>query len=408
MNLLRTITVAIRALGLNAARSFLTVLGVIIGVGAVIAMVSVGEGAKAKVADSFRAMGTSTLIVTAGSSQSGGVRGGAGSRTTITWDDLAAIAQLPEVAYAAPQLRSSGQLVSEESNWQAPVYGTTSDWFAVREWKVERGEPITAADVTARKTSAVIGKTVADNLFPSGVDPIGQIIRINRTPFVVTGILEKKGISAMGSDNDDQVLIPSSTFSAKISGGLAKFINGQILVSAVAKDRTGEAKAAIEELLRRQHKLREGDDNDFNVRDMAEIVKAQTESSDTISALLFGVALTSLIVGGIGIMNIMLVSVTERTREIGLRMAIGAKGKNILMQFLIEAVLLSVSGGLLGIAAGFGAAKYMAGKFAIPFVVRPDIVLLAVVVSAGVGVIFGLFPAWKASRLDPITALRYE
>jgi putative ABC transport system permease protein len=408
VSLFRTIAVALAALGRNKTRSLLTVLGVIIGVGAVICMVSIGEGAKAQVAESFRAMGTSTLIVTSGSSQAGGVRGGAGSRLTLTQDDLAAIAQLPEVAFVSPQLRASGQLVSEEANWQAPVYGIAPEWFSVREWAIEAGEGITAADVGSRKTVAVIGKTIVDNLFPSGVDPIGQTIRVNKTPFIVVGVLEKKGISAGGGDNDDVVLVPASTYSTKISGGMSKFVNGQILVSAANKDRTAEAKAAIEELLRREHRIRDGETDDFTVRDMAEIVSARTESTNTITSLLAGVALVSLIVGGIGIMNIMLVSVTERTREIGLRMAVGAKGKNVLLQFLIEAVLLSLVGGLIGIAAGIGAAKYMAGKFGFPLLVRPDIVVLAVGVSAAVGVVFGLFPARKASQLDPITALRYE
>ena len=408
MNILRTLRVAIDALTRNKIRSLLTVLGVIFGVGAVIAMVSIGEGAKARVADSFRAMGTSTLIVSSGSVTSGGARGGAGTRPTLTYDDLAAIGGLAEVAHVAPQLRGSGQQVSEESNWQGPVYGTTPEWFLIRDWAVERGETLTAQQVTARSTVAVIGKTVAENLFPSGVDPVGQTIRINRTPFTVIGLLSRKGTSQFGSDNDDTVVVPSTTFSGKITGGLTKFVNGQILVSAANKDQTAEAKGAIEDLLRSRHRIREGEDDDFAVRDMAETVAAQTASTNTITSLLAGVALVSLLVGGIGIMNIMLVSVTERTREIGLRMAVGAKALHVLTQFLIEAVLLSLIGGVLGIGAGIGAATYMADKYAFPLLIRFDIIVLAVGVSAAVGVVFGLFPARKAARLDPITALRYE
>jgi len=407
VNLIRTLAVALTALTRNATRSLLTVLGVIIGVGAVIAMVSIGEGAKAQVAAGFRAMGTSTLTVTGGSSGSGGVRGGAGSRLTLTWDDLAGLRGLPEVAAVAPSLRASGQVISDESNWQTPVYGISPEWFEIRDWKITAGEPVSSSDVAARKTVAVLGRTVVDNLFASGADPIGQTIRINHVPFTVIGVLEKKGTSGFGSDNDDQIVIPYTTHQTRVSGGLAKFVNGQILVSAANPEDTAGAKAAIEEFLRGQHKIKNGED-DFNVRDMAEIISARTESTKTMTSLLAGVAVVSLIVGGIGIMNIMLVSVTERTREIGLRMAVGAKARHVLLQFLIEAVLLSVAGGILGIGAGIGAAKYMAGKLTVPFMVRADIIVIAVLVSAAVGVVFGLFPAQKASRLDPITALRYE
>jgi putative ABC transport system permease protein len=409
VNLFRTFAVALTALARTKTRSLLTMLGVIIGVGAVIAMVSIGEGAKARVSETFQAMGTSTLVVSGGAARTAGVRGGGGSRMALTWDDLAAIAQMPEVSFAAPQLRANAQIVGEEGNWQTSVYGTTPEWFDIREWKVVKGDPLSAADVQGRKAVAVIGQTIVDNLFPSGADPIGQTIRINRAPFTVIGVLDKKGTSAFGSDNDDQIVVPSTTYVAKVGGGgLAKFIPGQILVSAAQRGKTADTKLALEELLRRSHKIREGDEDDFNVRDMAEIAAASAESTEVITKLLFGVALVSLLVGGIGIMNIMLVSVTERTREIGLRMAIGAKGHHVLTQFLIEAVVLSVVGGMFGIVAGIVAAKYLAIEFGFPLLVRFDIVALAVVVSAAVGIVFGLFPARKASALDPITALRYE
>jgi putative ABC transport system permease protein len=298
-------------------------------------------------------------------------------------------------------------MISEETNYNAPVYGTSPEWFVVRDWKVVEGEPLSSADVAGRKTVAVLGQTVVANLFPSGASPIGQRIRINNVVFTVTGILDRKGATAW-SDNDDQVLIPYTTHQIRISGGLGKYLSGQMLVKAADPNSTAAAKATIEEEMRRLHKIRNPEDDDFTVRDNAEVVNMRTESTNTITSLLAGVALVSLIVGGIGIMNIMLVSVTERTREIGLRMAVGAKGRNVLLQFLIEAVLLSVVGGTLGIGAGIGAAKYMSGELSVPFVVRPDIVVVAVAVSAAVGIVFGLFPARKASRLDPITALRYE
>jgi len=407
VNLLRTTMVALTALSRTKTRSFLTVLGVIIGVGAVIAMVSIGEGAKARVAAQFEAMGTSTLIVSSGASNAGGARGGAGSRLTLTWEDLDAIRALPEVAAAAPQLRGNAQILAEGANWQTQINATTPDWFIVRSWKVAAGEELTAADVAGARKVAVLGKTVATNLF-ADVDPVGQTIRIDRTPFTVVGVLEAKGTSAFGQDNDDVVVIPTKTFLSKVSGANARYLGGQIMVMAASRDQTTLAKAAIEDLLRTQHKLRSDAEDDFAVRDLTSVAKARAESTDTITSLLAGVALVSLLVGGIGIMNIMLVSVTERTREIGLRMAIGAKPGQVRLQFLIEAIVLSVAGGLIGIAAGYGAGKYMAASFGFPMLVQPQIVVLAVAVSAAVGITFGLYPAHRASRLDPITALRHE
>jgi putative ABC transport system permease protein len=337
------------------------------------------------------------------------VRGGQGSRQTITWDDLEAIRELPEVAHAAPQMRKTTQVIGEGGNWQTTIYGTTPEWFEIRAWPMRSGEAIGAADVTASRKVAVLGRTVADALFGPGVDPLGATIRIDRVPFTVVGVAAAKGTSPNGSDNDDMVVVPASTFSTKLGGGgTAKYLSGQILVSAVSDRATAAAQASIAELLRQRHRLRDDADDDFSVRDLSAIAAAQAESTETITSLLAGVALVSLIVGGIGIMNIMLVSVTERTREIGLRMAIGAKPRHVLLQFLIEATVLSVAGGLLGILGGVAAAYYMAGKFGFPPVVRPDIVLLAVGVSALVGIGFGLYPARKASRLDPITALRFE
>jgi putative ABC transport system permease protein len=390
-------------------RSLLTVLGVIIGVGAVIAMVSIGEGAKARVNATFDAMGTNMLVVRSGSSRMHGARGGSGTQPSLTWDDLDAIRrQIASIAVAAPQLQARAQVVSEGENWQTGITGTTPEYFAIRNWSINAGELFTAADVAAGRKVAVLGRTVSETLFGEGVDPTGETIRVNRVPFEVVGLLAKKGTSPFGSDYDDTVVIPATTFGAKVSGGLHKFLDGSIMVSAVSRDATGQAKADIEALLRERHRLRAGQEDDFSVRDLSEIAEAQQESAQTITSLLAGVALVSLLVGGIGIMNIMLVSVTERTREIGLRMAVGAKQRNVLAQFLIEAVVLSVAGGLIGVAAGIAAGNYMAAKFEFPLLVRFDIVALAVAVSAAVGVAFGIYPARKASRLDPITALRYE
>ena len=407
MNLFRTISIALTALARTKTRSLLTVLGVIIGVGAVIAMVAIGEGAKARVAEQFESMGTSTLIVTSGASSAGGARGGAGSRPTLTWTDLDAIAALPEVGAAAPQLRGSAQVVSEAANWQTQINATTPAWFTVRAWDVARGEALSDADVAGNRKVVVLGQTVVANLFGDD-DPLGQTVRIDRTPFVVVGVLEKKGTSAMGQDSDDVVVIPSTTYLSKVSGGNARYLNGQIMVMAADRDHTAATQAAIEELLRTRHQLRASADDDFTVRDLTAVAKARAASAATITSLLAGVALVSLLVGGIGIMNVMLVSVTERTREIGLRMAIGARPGNVRLQFLIEAMVLSLAGGLVGIATGVIAGRSLAAHFGFPLLIRPDVVVLAVAVSAGVGVAFGLYPAHRASRMDPITALRHE
>jgi len=409
MTPLRTLRVAFGALLRNKMRSFLTVLGVVIGVAAVIAMVSIGEGAKARVAGTFEQMGTNMLVVRSGSSQHGGMRGGAGSMPNLTFEDLEAIQrEVPTVRHAAPLQSTSAQVVSEEQNWQTSITGTTPEYFDVRNWPIAKGRRFSAAEVAAKAKVAVLGKTVADNLYGVGADPLGQTIRINRIPFEVVGVAAEKGSSGPGGDNDDAVLVPVTTFSAKIQGGLQRYIRGGIFVSATSQADTARAQAGIEALLRERHRIRPGQDDDFNVRDMAEIASAFQESAATITSLLAGVALVSLLVGGIGIMNIMLVSVTERTREIGLRMAVGAKPRQILAQFLVEAIVLATLGGLLGVAAGVGGASYLAGQFGWTLLVRVDMVLLAVGFSGVVGIVFGLYPARKAALLDPIQALRYE
>ena len=409
MNPLQTFGIASRALLRNKTRSFLTALGVIIGVGAVICVVAIGEGAKANVAAQFAAMGTDLLIVQSGSSRSGGARGGAGSAPTLTWDDVTAMqTQLPSVRYVAPQLQASAQLVSDQQNWSTRVTGTTPDYFLIRNWPASSGGLFNQSDVDGGGKVVVLGQTAVDNLFTPDVDPIGQTVRINNTPFVVVGVAAAKGQSAQGQDYDDVAFVPVSTFQAKIQGGLQKFVSGSVFVGADPSFGTTAAQNEITALLRERHQLRGGAPDDFQVRNLAEMASAQEEGADTMTTLLTAIAAVSLAVGGIGIMNIMLVSVTERTREIGVRMAIGAKPRHILLQFLVEALTLSLLGGLLGVTTGWGAARYMATKFGWTMVIEPQIVAIAVGFSAAVGVIFGLYPAYKASRLDPIQALRFE
>ena len=406
MNPLATLRIALRALLRNKLRSVLTALGIVIGVAAVIAMVSIGEGAKAKVQQAFSAMGTNLLVVLSGSTSAGGSRGGFGSLPTLTWDDLKAIqTELPSVRYAAPQLRSSGPVLAEEQNWTTQIIGTTPEYFLIRNWDSTSGGGMTQSDVDSRAKRVWLGQTVSDKLFGPGFDPSGQIVRVRNIPLEVAGVMAGKGQSNNGEDYDDVVFVPSSTFATMIQGGLQKFINGRIFVGA---HDTAAAERAIKILLRDRHRLRPGADDDFSVRNLAEMASAQEEGTRTMTTLLASVAAVSLFVGGIGIMNIMLVSVTERTREIGVRMAVGARPTDILAQFLIEALCLSLLGGLLGVALGLYVASELAQSFGWPLLIRTDIVLLSVGVSAAVGVGFGLYPARKASQLDPIEALRYE
>jgi putative ABC transport system permease protein len=408
MNPLVTFRLALRALLRNKMRSFLTMLGIIIGVSAVIAMVAIGEGAKAQVEKSFAAMGTSLLIVMPGSSSAGGARGGFGSQPTLTWDDLKAIqTEVTSVKSAAPVLRSSAQLVSEDQNWTTTVQGTTPEYFEIRTWSIANGSGLTQSDVEGGTKVIVLGQTVASRLFGSG-DPVGQAVRIKNTPFQVVGVLQAKGQSPTGQDYDDGAFVPVTTFQSKIQGGLQKYLSGTIFVSAVSAADTSRAQTAVTHLLRDRHRIPTGADDDFSIRNLTEIAGAQQEGTKTMTTLLASIAFVSLLVGGIGIMNIMLVSVTERTREIGVRMAVGAKPHHILAQFLVEALTLSLLGGLLGVAIGIGGGAWLAKSFNWPMLVQPDIVGISVVFSALVGVCFGLYPARKASLLDPIEALRYE
>ncbi|XXF79637.1 ABC transporter permease [Myxococcaceae bacterium GXIMD 01537] len=410
MNLLETFRLAVRALLRSKTRSFLTALGIIIGVGAVIAMVAIGDGARASVQKVFDSMGTNLLIVLPGSSTSGGARGGFGSQPTITWDDLRAIrTEVPSVRAAAPELRSSAQVFSEDQNWATSVTGTTTDFFTVRNWSVASGAFFTTQDVEAGAKVAVLGMTVVENLYGSGANPVGQVVRINKTPFTVVAVTARKGQSAMGQDFDNAVFVPATAFQRHVQAqALGNFIPGAIFVQATSAADTSRAQEEVSQLLRERHRLGEGKADDFDIRNLAEVASGQQESTKTLSLLLAAIAAVSLVVGGIGIMNIMLVSVTERTREIGVRVAVGARPRDILTQFLIEALALALLGGLIGTALGVGVAQLLSSQFGWPLLVRPEVALLALGFSGLVGVGFGLYPARKASLLDPIDALRYE
>jgi putative ABC transport system permease protein len=407
--ILASMKIAFGALLINKLRSALTMLGIIIGVAAVIAMVAVGAGAQVRIQQQIASIGSNIIIVLSGSITSSGVRVGTGNAQTLTEDDAKALANdSSAVQAAAPVSRGGAQVVYGNQNWGTQILGTTPDYLSIRDLQVEEGQPFTTADVDAAAKVALIGKTVAGSLF-NGEDPIGKVIRIKKVPFTVVGTLAPKGQSPTGQDQDDVILLPISSAKKKVIG--ASQANaasvGQIMVQA----RDGMTAAALEQttdILRQRHHIQGSQDDDFSVRDMTEVFKAQESSASVMSILLAAIASVSLVVGGIGIMNIMLVSVTERTKEIGLRQAVGAKTKDILTQFLVEAVTLSVAGGVAGIVLGLtvsGLISYFADWST---VVSLGSILLAFVFSALVGVSFGYYPARKAAFMDPIQALHYE
>jgi len=409
VNFVQTLRVATRALLRNKLRSFLTTLGIIIGVSAVIAMVAIGDGARSRVEASFASMGSNLLVILPGSTSAGGQRGGFGSMPTLTWDDLRAIrTEVPSVRYAAAQLRSNAQILSEDQNWNTSVFGTTTEYFEIRNWPTAVGTPMSDSDVESGAKVVFLGQTVVDKLFGPNTDPTGQMVRIRNVPFEVHGVLAKKGQSPTGQDYDDAAFVPLKAFQTKIQGGLQQYIGGTIYVGATSAETTARAEQQITSLLRDRHHIGPGADDDFSIRNLTELASAQEEGTRTLTTLMASIAAVSLLVGGIGIMNIMLVSVTERTREIGLRMAVGAHPGNVLAQFLVEALALAIAGGVLGIGIGLVTAERLADRFGWPMLVEPKIIAIAVGFSALVGIVFGLYPAHKASNLDPIEALRFE
>jgi putative ABC transport system permease protein len=410
MKVWASIQIAIRALRVNKLRSALTMLGIIIGVGAVIAMMAVGAGARDRIAEQIRSIGSNVIIILSGSTTSGGIRLGHGTLLTLTEDDAAAISrEVAAVETAAPTMRGTAQVIFGNQNWSTVIQAATPEYLLVREWSLDSGRPITHQDVVGATKVALLGQTVAQNLFGE-TDPLGQIIRIKKVPFTVVGVLAAKGQSAWGQDQDDIVIIPLSTAKRKVLGvsqANARSV-GAILIRAKAPEVMDEAVEQVTALLRQRHRLQPGQEDDFTVRNLSEVFAAQEESARTMSLLLGAIASVSLLVGGIGIMNIMLVSVTERTREIGIRMAVGARERDILTQFLIEAVTLALIGGTVGIVLGVGGSALLSFVAQWETLIAPGAILLAFLFSAGVGVFFGYYPARKAASLDPIEALRYE
>jgi len=401
---------AFSSLRANVLRTVLTTLGIVIGVASVIAMVSVGAGAEQKVQSVIQSLGANILIILNGSSTAGGVRGGSGSRLTLTEDDAKALErEIPAIAIAAPSVRGTGQLIFGNSNWFTTIYGASKGYLAAREWVVAEGREFTPTDERAAAKVAIVGQSIVNNVF-NGNSPIGQAIRIKRVPFKIIGVMAEKGQTPFGSDQDDAVFVPLSTAKKRLLGGprlRGKYV-GAITLKAASGDLIGEAEDQARDVLRRLHGIQPGQRDDFSIRNIASILKARADSQRTMTVLLAAVALVSLIVGGIGIMNIMLVSVTERTREIGLRMAVGARGRDIMVQFVIEAVALSLFGGMIGIVLGVAGSILAADVAGWPLIFSPWSVVLALVFSAAVGIFFGYYPALKASRLDPIEALRHD
>ena len=410
MNIRASFRIAINALRLNKMRSMLTMLGIIIGVAAVITMIAVGGGVRERVQSQIQSLGSNLIIIQPGSTTASGVRIGAGANLNLTEDDGYAIArEIPEVQYAAPMNRGNAQIVSGGTNWGTQIFGVTPDWFEVREWPLLHGRIFEQSEMQGSAKVIILGQTVAHELF-GGVDPINQTVRVRNIPFTVIGVLSRKGQSMQGTDQDDTAVMPISTHRNRVFGnqqGRLRRVNViQIKVweGASMKD----AEAGMRELLRQRMRTRPGQDDPFTIRNLTEILQAQEDSSRVMTLLLASVASVSLLVGGIGIMNIMLVSVTERTREIGLRMAIGARSKDILTQFLVEAITLSLIGGFIGIVTGVGSSYLIAHFAGWATKLSVDAIMLAVGFSGTIGVFFGFYPARKASKLLPIEALRYE
>src|SRR4030065_625779 len=403
-----TLRISFRALRVNKMRSALTMLGIIIGVAAVITMLAVGTGARQKIGEQIASMGSNLLIVLPGATTSGGARMGAGSQMTLSMGDAEAILkECPAVQTVAPNLGGVAQVISGNQNWSTGVTGTTPGMLVVRDWQISEGRSFTDDDVRGATKVCLLGQTVVENLFGS-IDPIGQIVRIKKVPFTVIGVLDRKGQSPNGQDQDDTIYIPVTTAQKKIFGTTFPGMVRIIMVKAKGAEELSQAQKQITELIRQRHRIGQKQDDDFTVRNLTQMMQASEQSARVMALLLGSIAGVSLLVGGIGIMNIMLVSVTERTREIGIRMAIGAKTWDIRTQFLIEALILSLIGGTVGIAIGISGAEILSMMAGWPTIVSPLSIILAFSFSGMVGIFFGFYPAYKASLLNPIDALRYE
>lgn len=395
------------AMGANRLRTFLTMLGMVIGVGAVILMSSIGAGTQAKVKESIASMGSNLFIVLAGSMTSGGVRIGSGAVQTLTIGDATAMEEIDSIAATAPVSSGSAQMVYQSSNWNTQVTGTTPSFFQVRDWALESGYPFMDSDVRGATRVVVLGKTVAENLF-GDEEPVGKTIRIKNSPYIVVGVLAKKGQSLDGRDQDDTAMVPITTAQTKLFGSQFKGTVRFIMVQGRSEDTMNQAEKAMSQLLRQRHKLRESAEDDFTIRNLTALANTAEETTKAMSLMLAAIASISLLVGGIGIMNIMLVSVTERTREIGIRIAIGAKQNHILLQFLLEALMISIIGCFIGVCVGVGGAYVVAHFFPISVVITQNSIIISFLVATGVGVFFGFYPARKAANLEPIEALRYQ
>ena len=406
MNTTNLLKIALRALANNKLRGFLTMLGIIIGVASVITMLAIGQGSKRSIQAQISEMGSNMIMIQPGADMRGGVRQDASAMETLKLQDYEDIVnETRYVSATSPSVNSSGQAIYGANNAPTTVYGISPDYMEIRRYEVEDGDMFSDQDVQTAAKVCVIGKTVVDNLFPGGENPVGRVIRFQKLPFRVVGVLKSKGYNSMGMDQDDLILAPYTTIQKKI---LAITHLQGITCSALKEEYTDQAIDEISEILRRNHRLRETDDDDFTIRSMQELSTMLTSTTDIMTTLLAAVAGISLLVGGIGIMNIMYVSVTERTREIGLRMSIGAKGMDILAQFLIESILISLTGGLIGVLFGVGAALIVNVVAHFPIYIQPWSVLLSFVVCTVTGVFFGWYPAKKAAQLDPIEAIRYE
>ncbi|GDY19036.1 multidrug ABC transporter substrate-binding protein [Verrucomicrobiota bacterium] len=405
MKITATLKIALRALRRNKLRTVLTMLGIVIGVGAVIAMVSIGNGAKAQVESQIASLGQNVILIFSGSTTRGGMNTGWGSAGTLAVEDADAIRrEIPTVLNVSPEVRTFSQVAAGNQNWLTQVLGESADYLEIRQWPLTDGAMFTEQDVRSAAKVAIIGATTARQLYGDN-SPVGQILRIKNSPFIITGLLAPKGLSVMGSDQDDVAVVPYTSAMKRLTGSTSL---RSIAVQASSPLTLMETQQQIIELLRQRHRIMPGRDDDFTVRTQQEIAEMATATSKIMTVLLGAIASVSLLVGGIGIMNIMLVSVTERTREIGIRMAVGAQGRDILLQFLTEAITLSLIGGVIGILLGVGTSQLLATQMKWPTLTSPSSILIAFFFSAAVGIFFGFYPARKASRLDPIDALRYE